>query len=131
MKFELAKELKEAGYPQAAINFGDFYCGLCEQEGKQDEMSSPTCDCHEKERKRLSLADNTTWGEYLAKWERAQITVPTLSELIAACGDDGPFILMTGTDPQWKATDLIKTELGDTPEEAVARLWIALQKDQT
>jgi len=130
MNFELAKELKEAGYLQAAINFDEFYCGLCNQKGRQDEMSSPTCDCYEKTAIELAQADNTTWGNYLAEWERAQITVPTLTELIDAL-DNKFFKLMRDSKTTWVADGLGGFEVGDTPTEAVARLWIALQKDQT
>lgn len=56
------------------------------------------------------------------------ITMPTLSELIEACGDrfdnlrriyDGSFAAESiGKEPQG----------GDTPEEAVANLWLLLNK---
>lgn len=141
MDFELAKELKEAGYPQTELGLGRFYCGLCNQEGQLDEMCCRTCDCHKKAVDKLMMADNTTWGDYLAKWERAQINVPTLTELIEACGND--FVDLERTRNRnapevihWlcrkrNTVGVVKRVCGNTPEEAVARLWIALQDKTT
>jgi len=57
---------------------------------------------------------------------------PSLSELIKACGD--PFYsLVYATDNDWRCfseTDSFNTVAvsnGRTPEEAVARLWLALK----
>lgn len=57
--------------------------------------------------------------------------VPTLSELIAACGEDFQK-LETIVDKKWqgvggKGIRDIETE-GNTPEEAVSLLWLALRK---
>ena len=93
MDYALAKELKEAGWPQA----GDG--------GK--------------------LWEGDIYSAYS----------PTLSELIAVCGDR--FILKkgfeasdTGLDSKeiWSATDRYLLEYGSSPEEAVARLWLSLNK---
>ena len=94
MKYELAKELKDAGFPQA----GD---------GKwivpPDQLVARKAD---------------------------RIYVPTLSELIKACGDDFRS-LERGQDEErksyWLACkwDSVSWD-GTTPEEAVARLWLAL-----
>lgn len=64
------------------------------------------------------------------------VTIPTLSELIAACGDGLNIIYHSGND--WiagerdpYATDdlyFYTSVKGSTPEEAVARLWLSLQK---
>ncbi len=59
-------------------------------------------------------------------------SVPTLSELIAACG--GNFYTLTlGLLSEWTAYgahyNLEKVHgIGSTPEEAVARLWLVLNK---
>ena len=104
MTYELAKELKDAGFPQPALDFkGSFLFAQC--------------------------------GEPVD----TQAYVPTLSELIEACGTNfgGLVRLADGT---WNAaTPVIDTGMsygnpsteveGSTPEEAVARLWLALSKN--
>lgn len=55
---------------------------------------------------------------------------PTLSELIAACGD-GFYSLVYALENDWRCFseregDYIDTADGKTPEEAVARLYLAL-----
>lgn len=109
--YELAKELKDAGFPQKGygVYAPDPATGL----------NFP----------------NTGFTAY----------VPTLSELIEACGFR--FSLLKRIAPErgslkdrWKAdgydgTPLegsmaLTSELGSTPEEAVARLWLALNKKQ-
>lgn len=69
--------------------------------------------------------------------------VPTLSELIEACGDgEHEFVLRWSPETQWSAIQEGKildfgsfevgTELYDcsTPEEVVARLWLELNKER-
>ncbi len=58
--------------------------------------------------------------------------LPTLSEIIEACGD-GFDCLMTGKISGWSAGtydryagDWVHDEEGKTPEEAMANLWISL-----
>lgn len=93
INYELAKQLKEAGFPQKET--GEIAYG-----GSKDD------------------------GTY---WEAA---LPTLSELIAACGDK--FDCLTLHEGTWYCRDLrpIPTLVGygATPEEAVAKLWLALNK---
>lgn len=96
MNYELAKELKDSGFP-----------------------GNPQLDVLE------------SWEEH------EEVDFPTLSELIEACGKD---FLMVGRhahlreagDPnRWFASGKITKakwikRYGSTPEEAVARLWLAL-----
>ena len=103
MTYELAKELKDAGFPQPALDFkGGF---LFAESGEPVDT---------------------------------QAYVPTLSELIEACGKNfgGLVRLSNGT---WNAaTPVIDTGMnygnpsteveGSSPEEAVSRLWLALNK---
>jgi hypothetical protein len=55
---------------------------------------------------------------------------PTLSELIEACGDK--FYALWRSRDEWRASEKIGVlgdqdhEFGCTPEEAVAKLWLAL-----
>ena len=88
MNYELAKQLKDVGFPQT----GDNQNGYANDGGYE----------------------------------------PLLSELIEACGDDLEEI------KQMKESDLVSYKweaytngyyvVGSTPEEAVANLWIALNK---
>lgn len=105
LNYELAKDLRDAGFPQDG--FGMPECAI---EGGHDGP----CEA---------------------------VYLPTLSELIAACGGDGP----TGFQlyQEWKTRDYVEWEAtsgfgqaqkrgrGTTPEEAVARLWLALHEAHT
>jgi hypothetical protein len=60
------------------------------------------------------------------------LTLPTLSELIKACGSK-TFWLFTEGDIEWNAMLTHPSEPGEigfgpTPEEAVANLWLALNR---
>lgn len=92
MEYELAKELKDAGY-KMDYNLDGF-----------SDFDKRTAD--------IAL---------------------DLSELIEACLDLIPdkFLDITSRDyrpEQWVATSSWKITSGNTPEEAVARLWLALNK---
>lgn len=113
MNYELAKELKDAGFPILIISkYGQH----------ANEINSsfyPLPDGH---------------GDY---WK-----LPTLSELIEACPKEmnsdiyDSFFSLSWARDEWYAMydecdytphdDLVGT--GSTPEEAVARLWLALNK---
>jgi len=60
------------------------------------------------------------------------VGIPTLSELTNACGEDfGSLTQSYGkTTFQWRAVNASNQHayLGFTPEEAVARFWLALNK---
>lgn len=98
MKYELAKQLKDAEFPQNPI--GSFIVNT-------DVSTEP-------------------------------LSEPTLSELIEACGGRvGIFVFDDGTANAWKQVynryDLSSSEediqtYGSTSEEAVANLWLALNK---
>lgn len=100
MNYELAKELKDAGFPQT---------------GKGSFLILKPADVG------MSTASQTM--KY----------VPTLSELIEACGV-GNFILRNDLLTEaWHAQKDNDRKIccggnGSTPEEAVARLWLALNK---
>ena len=57
-----------------------------------------------------------------------RVYCPTLSELIAACGDQ--FHSLIRTDNGWDAAANFfpRRVHGTTPEEAIARLWLALNR---
>lgn len=94
MTYELAKQLKDAGFPQEEDNnvcHSDFQCDNCKE-----------------------------------KMETNAPYFPTLSELIEACGH---LQISNIYNETWIAKQ--KNGLpyeGSTPEEAVANLWLELNK---
>lgn len=107
--YELAKELKEKGFPQKFNGIESFDLNI-------DSKILPE--------------------------PKGELYLPTLSELIEACGDmfgqlikydpdKGHLFIAIGEHPRWEIeteSKVIRTEPYSTPEEAVARLWIALNK---
>jgi hypothetical protein len=106
MNYELAKELKDAGYPQ----------------------KEPNCF--------------RPYGGYTAKVEDDCIYTPTLSELIEACRIKGRDFSLNELKDGWEANSEKEVDAGcgccsetenifkegKTPSEAVAKLWLALNK---
>jgi len=102
MNYELAKQLKDAGFSQE-LKHGTMIDG-------------EDCD----------VCGNHVYY------------VPTLSELIEACGEERTIRIQSyweGNDLRWQADtcgnfapwdNAHVSEVGSTPEEAVARLWLAL-----
>ena len=113
MKYELAKQLKEAGFLQEGN--GEY--------NTMAEMSSVGI-------KQIVCDDDTEGAVYL----------PNLPELIEACGEsfDSLWFPPEGIDgkkiwcakPKWDWRKFINGDRveGKTPEEAVAKLYIALNK---
>lgn len=105
MNYDLAKELKNAGFPYKE---GDGYI----------------------------LVNGRRVGDmWQGEGQESACKVPTLAELIEACKDEydsySSFALECNGGTNWSASvghmDRI-TRKGSTPEEAVARLWLALNK---
>lgn len=105
MNYELAKKLKEAGYPMKLA---------------------------------ITTSDPSNLFTYPVGGAHFYI-YPTLSELIEACGDRFACLLNLGND-DWKArADEPCYECyngqpegkGSTPEEAVANLWLELNKKES
>lgn len=90
MNYELAKQLKEAGFPQPEYT-------------------------------------EDTKGDYYSEGDGKIIYVPTLSELIEACG--GGFIYLAKDSNRWdaKSQTYIISKMS-SPEEAVAKLWLNLKQ---
>lgn len=103
MDYVLAKELKDAGFPQKPY---------LEVEEKTIRGSNITV--------KFAPTDNVTYS--------------TLSELIEACGMT--FHSLIRTEKGWDACEWVEPfsdnfasrVSGSSPEEAVARLWLALHK---
>jgi hypothetical protein len=115
MNYELSKQLKDAGFPI--------------QDG---------CIAEERHNSWVSPEGNFSY------WNSGDedVYVPTLEELIEACGEDFPLRLQSSykrNDLYWQAdnwghftpnTRDIVSETGKTPQEAVAKLWLALNPIQ-
>lgn len=115
MNYELAKELKDAGFPQKKLEISGVYAGICKHGMYGFSEGRESCDCGEEE----------------------TVHFPTLEELIEACGDgfDGLMSQKRVSDSlgEWVAMkdrykSLDECFFGKTPTEAVARLWLALNK---
>ena len=103
MNYELAKQLKDAGFPQDFVE-----CDYC-----RAKPGSPV------------LCAGCLYRR------AAEPKIPTLSELIEACGDK--LQVLWKRDDGWLAKSWVGHQhtdyhesLGKTPDEAVARLWLAL-----
>ena len=105
MNYELAKRLKQAGFPQLGENY--FRCECREATGDETE-----CHCGEQQ----------------------YAYVPTLEELISEIGGDFYYLtkIITREGNLWEAFQMNGTSGGreDTPLEAVARLFITLNKNK-
>ena len=103
MNYELAKELKDAGFPLKYTKVIYAIFDLIVYDGDEEV------------KKEGGFADYAI--------------MPTLSELIEACG--GYFSSLNRGIDYWFANGVKGVhgfnERGSTPEEAIARLWLALQ----
>jgi hypothetical protein len=113
MTHELTKELKDAGFqqPQSKYDSGKSGMGY--------DLSGD-----------IVYYDNCC-SFWRGDAEMPDSYIPTLSELIAACGDR--FYHLRKSVKWFAATfydDHIHELFGDTAEEAVAKLWISLHRKQ-
>ncbi len=127
MTYELAKQLKDAGYSQELTNgqwayFTDKYGHTESELHLMHNDNDEGCFCGNDYSHRYF-----DYGE--AHWTK----VPTLSELIEACGRGFQRLdrhnLVANPDTFWafsSKSDDARFGHGDTPEEAVANLYLAL-----
>ena len=111
INYELAKKLKEAGYPQEATW---YYVGESKELETEDHW----------------LTVDWEWGDCREWCDVDHLACPTLSELIEACNER---LLSLDFDThmpkmKWSAISVQHEERGKTPEEAVAKLYLALNK---
>lgn len=101
MNYELAKQLKDAGFPQKELT-GMAHCNY---KGTADHSHSEKCICEE-------------------------VTFPTLSELAEACGEGFWSLHKTRSvnGDRFYANSILESEGCSSPEEAVARLYLELHK---
>lgn len=115
--------MKEAGFPQTGER--PWYCGG--HEIFDDGYTGHDEQCLEKT---LLYNYEDHFCESASLVAESIIEVPTLSELIEACGEK-LYSLRKQTN-QWCVESLMDSnnwfiqEKGSTPEEAVAKLWLAL-----
>lgn len=97
MKYELAKQLKDAGFPMhLKKNWNMNECPY-----------------------QFGIFLHNDGEEYL---------FPTISELIEACGDNFK-ALDRYNEAKWFAySHTVSSDRAETPEEAVAKLWLELNK---
>ncbi len=114
--YELAKKLKDAGFPQKEYGFyGD---------GERYQFRE-THDPYEPN-------NRTMWVRYYSEeWIQNHLDeivyFPSLSELIEACGSYFDFLQNKEDSYGWRAVSGGGEEgSGSSPETAVANLWLAL-----
>ena len=98
MNKDLAQHLKDSGFPQGEANDGVF-----EKCKNRDDME-----------------------------HYVEFYFPTLSELIEACGDVGLLLKNRKHYKDWICDAFVNGDIvrsiGDTPEEAVIKLWLELKQ---
>ena len=128
MTYELALKLKKSGFPQDKCE-SFFY----NDEKELIQIGEVTL-CDPPDGETVSVFADTVGCGCCAGTEKIIVFVPTLSELIKACGDSFKSLqkndfLMVG---KWYAMGHFSDErpmvetYGSTPEDAVANLWLAL-----
>ena len=117
MNYKLAKQLKDAGFPQNTI-------WVWTKDGSMNVEPKRYCMNIEEEREEVFNLQNSFI-----------VADPTLSELIDACENELYFRLDSYMD-EWRARisgnknekDIHIECLGKTTKEAVAKLWLRLNK---
>jgi hypothetical protein len=104
--FDLAKRLKAAGFPQRFTGGSAF-----NEQGLAIQLN----------------------GERSWKAMDSDVSIPTMNELIKACGEKfgGLERFLDGTKNRFRAYTIFPdtpSGYADSPEEAVARLWLLLNR---
>jgi hypothetical protein len=116
MNYDLAKQLKEAGFYQNGDGKTLMRENADGSEGVYDEMNDRTMF--------LEYFN----PDYVAQHPEWVVYYPLLSELIEACGEHFDCLYNRGQD--WGASHFANGRnqaIGKTPEDAVARLYLALK----
>lgn len=134
LSYELSKKLKDAGFPQEyakSIPLMDF----AYDEGEELHMLHKDNDTYLWTGNNYTTIAKDYSDNALMEVQRDFIKCPTLSELIEACGPFFYQLINIGSEfgYHWGATyrsmiKELKSE-GSTPEEAVANLYLALNKE--
>lgn len=119
MTYELNKKLKDAGFQVPEHSRGEWLRPVLD--GSSVKWALVGWVDHALET--LEKRDVSAW-----------IYIPTLSELIEACGNKFACLTLNHVSKNWWADGIDPDEkgcipgIGSTPEEAVAKLWLALNK---
>jgi len=124
MNYELAKQLKEAGFPQ--IGEGNMWL-LDDPKLFEDERNQTVS---------VITRDFYVHSTAIRKNEfGVDVYIPTLEELIEACGDRFHMVEKlidydNNSSIEWQAWNYgsFNNGIGKTPSEAVAKLWLELNK---
>ncbi len=118
MKRELARELKVAGFPMPPYRAGHHFFPHEDDAGWTDaaRRHGVTVTHYDLE-ERLQDLEN---GYYC----------PSLSDLIESCGDSFSRLYILKTIWTAESDNPERIAMGDSAEEAVSRLWLALNRHQ-
>lgn len=123
MRYELAKQLKDAGFPQGEKFENVLQKGVLLAYLRESKPDDVLLDKYEK-------ALNALKDVY--KDDEEVVHVPSLEELIKACGDEFSRLVQTFEPKGWeaKSTEINQriVQTGLTPSEALANLWLELNK---
>lgn len=118
MEYDLAKQLKEAGFPQVA----EWSRGYWDWPSRLEEVDGEGC-----------FPDFKWNPDHAEKYKDNYIYFPTLSELVDECGKDFVGLIRHDDNSGWTAFkhgdslwDKDRHSEGTTHLEAAARLWLAL-----
>jgi hypothetical protein len=114
ISFALARELKNAGLTQRNNSNSVYFINDHLKIRREDAL-------------RMWYGNKSTVGMDL-DLSKEVVYSPTLTELIEACG--APFYLSCTDTGHWLAANTVNGEggqSGETPAEAVARLWLLLE----
>lgn len=121
MNYELAKKLKDAGFPQ----MGNGFMLMLDNPELFEDLEDQSMSSLSRERYVFTKPeDRNKFGE--------DVYSPTLSELINECGGNKQYFQLRHEEGKWmaetshKTLRLLVTWYAETPEEAVAHLWLKL-----
>ncbi len=121
MDYKLAKQLKDAGFPQLPS-----YSGGMGIKAMQVVWEDGLTQLISFDGKYWTARDGDKWTQKELEGS-AVAKIPTLSELIEACGD-GFSHLWRHSENDWLACGWGDRKIkGKTPEEAVAKLYLKLK----
>jgi len=141
MNYKLAKQLKEAGFPQEYINLPSKMPGYTQVHSMDVVWEDGLVQRIQFKNGYWEARDGDKWTHIELENSNA-CKIPTLSELIEVCGDRMVMLFKEYKERKiiWVATDgtvsgdwildasEYKKARGKTPEEAVANLWLELNK---
>ncbi len=119
MKRDLAKELKIAGFPMPPYRAGHHFY--------PHEDDNTWTDAARRQGVTVTFYDL----EDRLRDLRNGYNCPSLSDLIEACGVCFSRLSITKTLWTAESDSPEQVAMGDSPEEAVGRLWLALNRDRS